>query len=232
MKIKCLQILGAALMLMFCAGLAHADSFTMTLDHCSGTGGCLQGGSYSGTVSVTQGGNSSTVNITVTLSPSGSIAFQQESVASNCNGICGSFAFNLDLASPTIAINGLPSGWGNATNGMMDGAGTYEYLVDCNTACTTGQLTNPNSVTFSVVRTGGTLSPSDFETDGTGANDFFAADVVGKMPTGGVNTGVISGSGPTTTTPEPASLLLFGSGLLGLAGIVRRHFTNLDTNEG
>ena len=227
MKMKFAQILVIAAACMLGAGLAHADSFTMTLDHCGGTGGCLQGGTYTGSVDVTQGLNSSTVNITVTLSPSGSIAFQQDSISSNCNGICGSFAFNLDLVSPTIAINGLPAGWGSATNGQMDGAGTYEYLVDCATACTTGQLTNPNSITFSVVRSGGTLSPSDFETDGTlGATDFFAADVVGKMPAGGVNTGVISGSGLTTTTPEPASLLLFGSGLMGIAGIVRRRFSN------
>lgn len=226
MKTKCLQIFGLALAMLFCAGLAHADSFTMTTDHCGGTGGCLQGGAYTGTVTVTQGINSSTVNVTVSLSPIGSIAFQQDSISSNCNGICGSFAFNLDLVSPTIAINGLPAGWGSATNGQMDGAGTYEYLVDCATACTTGQITNPNSITFTVVRTGGTLSPSDFETDGTlGATDFFAADVVGAMPAGGVNTGVISGSGLTTTTPEPASLLLFGSGLMGVAGIVRRRFT-------
>jgi hypothetical protein len=195
MKMRFAKVLVVAVAVLFCAGLAHADSFTMTTDHCGGTGGCLQGGSYTGTVTLTQGADASTVNITVTLSPLGSIAFQQDSVTSNCSGICASFAFNLDLTNPTISINGLPTGWGSATNGMMDGAGTYQYLIDCATACTTGQVTNPNSVTFSVVRTGGTLSPSDFETDGTGANDFFAADVVGSIPAGGVNTGVIWAAG-------------------------------------
>jgi PEP-CTERM motif-containing protein len=32
----------------------------------------------------------------------------------------------------------------------------------------------------------------------------------------------ISGGGGTGTTPEPSSIMLFGSGILGLAGVLRR----------
>ena len=227
MKLKFVQILGIAFALLLSAGMAHADTYTMTTDHCS-SGGCLPSSAFFGTVVVTQGINSSTVDITVTLSPAGSLAFQENPInVSNGNGITGSFAFNLDLASPTISITGLPSGWGWGTNDQMDGAGTYEWAVQCGPAvCTTGQVSNPGSVTFSVVRTGGTLAPSDFATDGTGAGDFFAADVVSNIPGAGIRTGVISGSSftPPTGTPEPGTLALFGSGLLGLAGIVRRKF--------
>jgi hypothetical protein len=35
------------------------------------------------------------------------------------------------------------------------------------------------------------------------------------------NVGVTTGGG---TTPEPGTLVLFGSGLLGIAGVVRRKF--------
>ena len=35
----------------------------------------------------------------------------------------------------------------------------------------------------------------------------------------------IGGTGGTSTTPEPSSIMLFGSGILGLAGVLRRKLT-------
>ncbi len=56
-------------------------------------------------------------------------------------------------------------------------------------------------------------------TGGTGANcpsDAFE-NTVGSIPSEAFTL-----SGPATTTPEPSSILLFGSGILGLAGLLRR----------
>lgn len=74
-------------------------------------------------------------------------------------------------------------------------------------------LTNPN--------TGSTWSEYTFSVTGTGSDtlQFAFADNPGYMALDNVS---VSQSGGTGTTPEPSSLLLMGSGVLALGGMVRR----------
>ena len=56
---------------------------------------------------------------------------------------------------------------------------------------------------------------------GTGCPSKASESAVGTIPSEAFTIGGGSGSG-TGTTPEPSSIMLFGSGILGLAGVLRR----------
>jgi hypothetical protein len=57
---------------------------------------------------------------------------------------------------------------------------------------------------------------------GTGATEYANAVANGSYQTGSQSTTTADCGTPTTTTPEPASIFLVGSGLAGLGGLIRR----------
>jgi hypothetical protein len=121
--------------------------------------------------------------------------------------------------------------------------GTYNFNLgsDDGSALTIGGQTvvnNDSDHGFGFVGGGATFTQTGlyaisiqyFEDSGSTGLDFFAKDpngtcVIGlasNCASGSAATGLLYSSLPTTATPEPASILMFGAGLGGLAW-VRRH---------
>lgn len=196
------KLLFATLMLvLLCAGTAFADTYTLNQSACCGSGPF-------GTITVTQGVDPQTVQITLVMnSPIGNVD----------TGAHWTLSFNI-AGDPAVTMN-LPTGYSRGTDNAANAPyGTFMYTVACD-VCGNGSTNPQNGFTFTVTLTGaGTLSPSDFVGNGQGV--YFAVDVYDpSIPA----TGVVA-TGGTPEVPEPGSLMLLGSGLLGAGGFLRRRF--------
>lgn len=154
--------------------------------------------------------NGSNIDVSVTMFP-GFQAFGQG------NGNSGIFGFNVVGSTIGLSITNMVGVNGFfPLGGQMDGFGNFDVTLEC---CNPANAVN--SFSFTVSRPGGFSSASDlFEANASGAH--FAVHIA---PTNGNPTGFAADTGtPTTETPEPASMLLLGSGLLGTAAGIRKRF--------
>ena len=155
--------------------------------------------------------NGSNIDVTVTMN-AGFAAF------GTGNGNNGIFGFNIVGSTTGLNITNLVGVTSFAPGGgQMDGFGNFDVTLAC--------CNPPNAVTsfsFTVSRTGGFSSASDlFEANGNGAH--FAVHIA---PTNGNPTGFAADGGQNIETPEPASMFLLGTGLLGTAAGLRRRYRN------
>lgn len=130
------------------------------------------------------------------------------------------FSFNYDPAALTVTTANIididPSTWTISQDQNAGGGfGKFEFQFS-GTGSTRTEL-----LTFSITGVNGD-SPASYAIDSKlkpAAVEFFAAHVAGFDNGNGVTSAQFAGSTPV---PVPAALWLFGSGLLGLVGVVRR----------
>lgn len=147
--------------------------------------------------------NGSAIDVNVNASPSFAI------------GRVSSFGFNVVGSTAGLAVSNLTSGFTFDSSGANNVSefGSFQFTIDGVGSASTSDLS------FTVTRTGGFSSVSQLYSPNN-SGYAFESHILVLSSTGSIVTTGFVGNGPVT--PEPASLALFGSGLVALGGVLRR----------
>lgn len=162
--------------------------------------------------------------------------------AALADSITYNWVFSSTTSDATKFIDGSGTITANSVNGQITGiTGTINDTIDGLTVPIDGLLTEPGDTftflggtyTYDDLLTGGALGSSSdnagvyFGIDGDGDSVLLSSDVVHIFfPASGSNSAGADTRSITTedisSTPEPGSLVLLGTGLLGMAGLLHR----------
>jgi hypothetical protein len=213
-------ILGVALI----ATATPAQAVTFDLTSCHISTGCPPAGTIFGTVTLTQQGTGVLFDVVlnngsrfVETGAGGDSLFLFNDI------VPGSTVTNITttLNGANVAIPGGVSGLTNQPPIMADGTGTFTAQIFCTVpaSCNGGSTPNINDLHFTV--TNATIDQLD---NPNAAGNIFVADILcgaGVSVCGGL-TGPVDVTGPPGVVPEPTTLLMVGTALVGLGGAWRR----------
>lgn len=153
-------------------------------------------------------------------------------------GASGTFGFDSTAAGTigSVVENGTFDSADNGTGGTMDGFGTFNYQI----TNSDGTHDSLSSLTFVFTPTSGSFTNvSDFL--GTNADLNSLAGHVFVCAAGqtqsecaasmALATGFATNGPPSAVTPEPASMLLFGTGLLAIGGLLRHRKSGCSSSQ-
>jgi hypothetical protein len=182
---------------------AQASVYALDIDHC--TGGCFNGTSPFGTVTVSQDAVITT-QLDVSVQLNGTYVFHD-----GASGLAA-FVFSLDNNTGVVTVNTAnftASGAKNPEDGFGDFTNSIRYILPAGVAPTA------NLLSFSISNE--TESDLIFSTGGS-PSVLFAADVVGKDG----NTGAVGGSTVVASVPEPSTWAMMVLGFLGIGFMTYR----------